>query len=101
LACDFFLFSKMKLKLKGRWFDNTEEIQAKLHRVLDTLREKDLQEAFQNGDGGNGVYMQRGTTGCGRKKSPATFFSPVAVRGRPGDVCFNSEPVCLKFDTQQ
>jgi hypothetical protein len=26
--CDFFLFPKMKLKLKGRRFDTTEEIQA-------------------------------------------------------------------------
>jgi hypothetical protein len=26
--CDFFLFPKMKLKLKGCWFDTTEEIQA-------------------------------------------------------------------------
>jgi hypothetical protein len=26
--CDFFLFPKMKLKLKGRRFDATEEIQA-------------------------------------------------------------------------
>ena len=31
----------------------------------------------------------------------ATFSGPVAVRGRPGDVCFNAEPVCLKFDTQR
>jgi hypothetical protein len=31
----------MKLKLKGRRFDTTEE------RVLDTLTEKDFQEAFQ------------------------------------------------------
>jgi hypothetical protein len=34
--CDFFLFPKMKLKLKGCWFDAIEEIQAKLQRVLDT-----------------------------------------------------------------
>jgi hypothetical protein len=35
--CDFFLFPKMKLKLKGRRFDTNEEIQAELPRVLDTL----------------------------------------------------------------
>jgi predicted P-loop ATPase/GTPase len=29
----------MKLKLKGRWFDTIEEIQAELRRVLDTLIE--------------------------------------------------------------
>jgi hypothetical protein len=45
--CDFFLFPKMKLKLKGRRFDTIEEIQAETQRVLDTLTEKDLQEAFQ------------------------------------------------------
>jgi hypothetical protein len=37
----------MKLKLKGRRFDTTEEIQAESQRVLDTVTEKDFQEAFQ------------------------------------------------------
>jgi hypothetical protein len=37
----------MKLKLKGRRFDTIEEIQAEKQRVLDTLTEKDFQEAFQ------------------------------------------------------
>jgi hypothetical protein len=45
--CDFFLFPKMKLNLKGRRFDNIEEVQAESLRVLDTLREKDFQEALQ------------------------------------------------------
>jgi len=45
--CDSFLFPKMKLKLKGRRFVTTEEIQAEWQRVLDTLTEKDFQEAFQ------------------------------------------------------
>jgi hypothetical protein len=36
--CDFFLFQKMKLKLKGRWFDIIEEIQADSQTVLDTER---------------------------------------------------------------
>jgi hypothetical protein len=45
--CDFFLFPNMKLKLKGRWFDTSEEIQAKSQRVFDTLTEKDFQEVFQ------------------------------------------------------
>jgi hypothetical protein len=35
------------LKLKGRRFDTIEEIQAESQRVLDTLTEKDFQEAFQ------------------------------------------------------
>jgi hypothetical protein len=37
----------MKLKLKGRRFDTIEEIQAESQRVLDTVTEKDFQEAFQ------------------------------------------------------
>jgi hypothetical protein len=46
-TCDFFLFPKMKLKLTGRRFDNIEEEQAESQRVIHTLVEKDLQEAFQ------------------------------------------------------
>jgi hypothetical protein len=46
--CDLFLFPKMKLNLKGRQFDTIEEIQAKSLRVLDTVTEKDFQQAFQN-----------------------------------------------------
>jgi hypothetical protein len=45
--CDFFLFPKLKLKLKGRRFDTIEEIQAESQRVLDTLTDKDFQDAFQ------------------------------------------------------
>jgi hypothetical protein len=35
------------LKLKGRRFDTIEEIQAETSRVLDTVTEKDFQNAFQ------------------------------------------------------
>jgi hypothetical protein len=45
-SCDFFLFPKMKLKLKGRLFGNTEEIQVESPRVLDTLIGKDFHEVF-------------------------------------------------------
>jgi hypothetical protein len=45
--CDFFLFPKMKLNLKGRRFDTIEGIQAESRRVLDSLTEKNFQEAFQ------------------------------------------------------
>jgi hypothetical protein len=48
----------MKLKLKGRRFDTTEEIQVESRRVLDTSRKR-----FKNGgDGGTGAYMREGTT---------------------------------------
>ena len=42
-----FLLPKMKLKLKGRQFSSIEEIQAETQKVLETLTEKDFQEAFQ------------------------------------------------------
>jgi hypothetical protein len=45
--CDFFLFPKIKLNLKGRRFDSIEEIQTESQRVLDTVTGKDLQEAFE------------------------------------------------------
>jgi hypothetical protein len=61
--CDFFLFPKIKLNLKTRRFDTTEEIHAESQRVLDTMIEENFQEAFQNErDGGTGVYMLEGTT---------------------------------------
>jgi hypothetical protein len=41
--CDFFLFPKIKLKLKGRGFDTIEEIQPESQRVLDSVTEKDFQ----------------------------------------------------------
>jgi hypothetical protein len=41
-SCDFFLFPKMKLKLKGRRFDTVEEILAESQRVLDTLTENNF-----------------------------------------------------------
>jgi hypothetical protein len=46
--CDFFLFTKMKLKLKGCRFDTIKEIKTESQRVVDTLREKYFQETFQN-----------------------------------------------------
>jgi hypothetical protein len=45
--CDFFLFPKVKLKLKGHQFDTIEQIQAESRRFLDTPTENDFQEAFQ------------------------------------------------------
>jgi hypothetical protein len=45
--CDIFLFPKIRFKLKGRWFDTNEELQAESQRVFDTPTEKDFQEAFQ------------------------------------------------------
>jgi hypothetical protein len=41
--CDFFLFPKMKIQLKGRRFETIEEIQAESQVVLDRLTKKDFQ----------------------------------------------------------
>jgi transposase len=46
--CDFFLFPKMKIKLKGRRFDTVEEIQAESQKVLMTLIQKDFQDSFRS-----------------------------------------------------
>jgi len=45
--CNFFLFPKMKLKLKGRQFDTTEEIQAELQRVICCSDRKGLPGSIQ------------------------------------------------------
>jgi len=45
-TCDFFLFAKMKLKLKGWRFDSTEEIQTELQNAMKTLTRNDFQKCF-------------------------------------------------------
>jgi hypothetical protein len=45
--CDFFLFLKTKLKLKGRRFDRPEGLQQESQNVLGMLREQDFQHALQ------------------------------------------------------
>ena len=47
LPCDFLLFPKMKLKLKGRRFNTIEKMQVESQRVFDTPKEKDFHKAFQ------------------------------------------------------
>ena len=44
----FFLFPRLKMKLKGRRFQTLEEIQAESQALLNTLRENDFQECFKN-----------------------------------------------------
>jgi hypothetical protein len=58
--CNIHLFPKMKLKLKERWFDTIEEIQAESLRMLDT--QTSWNHSKNEGDGGAGVYMWEGTT---------------------------------------
>jgi hypothetical protein len=44
---DFFLFPKLKMKLKERRFQKVEKIQADSQAVLNTLRQNDYQECFK------------------------------------------------------
>jgi len=45
--CDFFLFPKLKLRMKGRRFDTIEEIREESQRVLDTVPKRDFEGCFQ------------------------------------------------------
>jgi hypothetical protein len=45
---DFFRFPKMKIRLKGRRFDTTEEIQAESQDVLKTLTLEDFQGCMES-----------------------------------------------------
>jgi transposase len=56
--CDYFLFPKMKLKLKGRRFDSIEEIQTESQDVMKTLTQNDFQQCFRS-------WKSKGTTSKG------------------------------------
>lgn len=45
--CDFFLFPKLKMSLKGRRFHTVEEIEVESQTVLNTVQERDFRTAFQ------------------------------------------------------
>jgi hypothetical protein len=61
-SCDFFLFTKMKLRLKGRRFDTIGEIQAESQEVLNTLTLENFQGCMESlKDAGIAVYMPKGT----------------------------------------
>jgi hypothetical protein len=45
--CDFSLFPRLKIKLKGRRFDTIEVNEAESQAVLNTLTEYDNQDAFK------------------------------------------------------
>jgi hypothetical protein len=46
--CYFFLFPKMKLRLEGRRFDTTEEIQAESQEMLNTLTLENFQRCMES-----------------------------------------------------
>jgi hypothetical protein len=43
----FYLLPRLKMKLKGHYFDTIEVIEAELQAVLNTLTEHDFQDAFK------------------------------------------------------
>jgi hypothetical protein len=47
-SSDFFLFPKLKMKLKGRRFQKIEEIQAESQAALNMLGVNDFHECFKN-----------------------------------------------------
>jgi hypothetical protein len=78
-TCDFFLFPRMKLKLKVCRFDTIEEIQAQSHRVLDALTENDSRKRSKNGgDGRTGVCMREGVMAA--DKPYGVFYDFYSVR---------------------
>jgi transposase len=44
--CDFYVFPKMKLRLKGRRYAAIEEVQAESLQILNTLTPADFSECF-------------------------------------------------------
>jgi hypothetical protein len=45
--CDFALFPKLKMKLKGRRFETVSDVQRELQEVLDSIKENDFHGAFE------------------------------------------------------
>ena len=45
--CDFWLFPKLKVNLRGSRFETIEEMKEALTRVMDTFTLEDFQGAFQ------------------------------------------------------
>jgi hypothetical protein len=46
-SCDFVLFPKMKMKLKGRRFETVSDIHRESQAVLDSIKENDFHGAFE------------------------------------------------------
>jgi hypothetical protein len=45
--CNFALFPKLKMKLKGQRFETVSDIQRELQSVLDSIKENDFHSAFE------------------------------------------------------
>jgi histone-lysine N-methyltransferase SETMAR len=49
VPCDFALFPKLKIKLKGQRFETVPDIQRESQAVLDSIKENDFHGAFEGG----------------------------------------------------
>jgi hypothetical protein len=61
--CDFALFPKLKIKLKGR-FETVSDIQRESQVVVDSIKENDFRgacEAWGEKNDGNAVYIPKDT----------------------------------------
>jgi hypothetical protein len=47
VPCDFALFPKLKMKLKGRRFETVPDIQGESQVVLNSVKENDFHSAFE------------------------------------------------------
>jgi hypothetical protein len=93
----FSLLPRLKIKLKGRYFDTTEVIGAESQAVLNTLREHCFQDAFKNGrSAGNGAYARKGVTSMVTEASRpiASFFFPDGSTS-PGNYGWISLCMCV------
>jgi hypothetical protein len=60
--CDFALFPKFKIKLKGRRFQTQSDIQRESQAVLDSIKENDFHGAFEERkNDGIAVYVPNET----------------------------------------
>jgi len=61
--CDFFLFQKVKLAVKGHHFESTENIQKAVMQVLNDVPQNVFHDATKNGStAGKGVCRHKGCT---------------------------------------
>lgn len=58
---DFFLFPRLKRDLKGRQFKSIEAVQATMTRTLNSISEKELQDAYSR-NAGSAVQMPKEVT---------------------------------------
>jgi hypothetical protein len=89
--CEYSLFPRLKIRLKGCHFETIEVIEAGSQAALKTLTEDDFQDELKHG---SGAYARKGTTsGVGVGVASRPKVTPVAEtvdtkqRAVNGDCC--------------